>query len=59
MPTFQGLSSPKGYIKAVNLNNSLEAFTLNITNAPSRQDFMINPHGLSTWRDPHTGKTFM
>ncbi|XP_060580720.1 serum paraoxonase/arylesterase 1-like [Ruditapes philippinarum] len=54
-----GLEASEGLIKAVDLNKSLEAFTLNITNAPARNDFMSKPHGLSTWRDPNTGKRYL
>ena len=48
---------PPGQIKAVDLNNGNRITTLNITNKPSRADFMSAPHGISTWRDPDTGMT--
>ncbi|XP_045157145.2 serum paraoxonase/arylesterase 2-like [Mercenaria mercenaria] len=54
-----GLATSKGHIKAVDLNQSLNAFTLNITNSPERDDFMTKLHGLSSWRDPHTGKLYL
>ena len=32
---------------------------LKILNAPSRDDFLAGPHGISTWRDPETGQIYV
>ncbi|KAL4236461.1 hypothetical protein ACF0H5_004847 [Mactra antiquata] len=48
-----------GKIKALDLNNDNKVMTLNISNAPSRSDFMSAPHGITTWRDTDTDELFL
>ena len=40
----------------LDINKSPTAHELNITNAPTTSDFMASPHGISTWKDPKTGR---
>ncbi|XP_045159584.1 serum paraoxonase/arylesterase 2-like [Mercenaria mercenaria] len=50
---------PPGQIKAVDLNNGNKVMTLNMSNVPSRTDFLSAPHGITTWRDPDTDQLFL
>ncbi|XP_060596918.1 serum paraoxonase/arylesterase 1-like [Ruditapes philippinarum] len=59
MSTGFGFLGPPGKMKAVDLNNGNKVITLNMTNIPSREDFLSSPHGITTWRDPNTDQLFL
>lgn len=50
---------PPGQIQAVDLNDGNKRMTLNMTNVPTRSDFLSAPHGITTWRDPDTDQLFL
>lgn len=52
----EGIS--KGYIKALSVSDNTVT-TMNISNAPDRSDFLNSPHGLSVWKDPHSGISYL
>ena len=45
-----------GSVKIMDINKTPTVRELNITNRPLTPDFMASPHGMSTWRDPKTGR---
>ncbi|KAL4236463.1 hypothetical protein ACF0H5_004849 [Mactra antiquata] len=47
-----------GAIKAYNTSNGMVE-TLSIKEAPQKKDFLRSPHGLSAWKNPKTGETFL
>ena len=51
-----GIGTCCGKVMIMDINKSPTVRELNITNRPSTSDFMASPHGMTTWKDPKTGK---